>query len=191
MRGNPRKFSWFTWGIFAIVLVAAFAVKVRWQFHVKDNVLVDKNRTILNGISAALSMYYLHFDASPPDGHAAGSRLQDMTGSECLAYYLMTPFRPPDEIASEPDPEMRATMIAASKHGGPFYEAEETYLKDLDDDGHVSLLDALGSQLHYDEAPDPSAYGRQQADETPFVLWSSGVNRSDEKGKGDDVLHWP
>ena len=165
------------------VLVVAFT-------GVRERVLRDKTRTMIRAVDAAMSQYYLHFHVWPPDSHSAASSLNPVEGSECIIYYLTTPFRLDETIMGETDPDKKALMVRSDRDAGPFYDVERKHLKDIDGDTYMSLLDPMGQEFHYDQAPTPADFNDQAVNNHSFNLWSDGANRVDDKGEQDDVTNW-
>ena len=140
---------------------------------------------MIEAVKSAMAQYMLHFHAYPPDDD--GQR----QGSECVVYYLTTPFRTPEVIAelAEVDTDMAARMVPATSSCGPFLVVERMYLKNVDGDGNSSLVDSWGNEFRYEivqetvKGPDREAH----PETVTYRLWSVGANGIDERGKGDDV----
>ena len=159
----------------AAVLIVAY---VRAGSHAREGAA----RTLLASLETGILNYYSKFHVHPPDASGA------MNGSECLAYFLMTEFDTPDEIAAAP-PERRAAMRPADRRCYAMPTGiDRRYLADLDGDGLPSVIDPWGNELVYDEAPNATDYPAEVGvNPAGYYLGSCGPDRRNDRGTGDDV----
>jgi prepilin-type N-terminal cleavage/methylation domain-containing protein len=159
----------------AAVLIVAY---VRAGSHASESAA----RTLIASLETGILNYYSSFHVHPPDSSGA------MTGSECLAHFLMTEFDTPEEIAAAP-PERSPVMRPADRRCYAMPTGiDRRYLADLDGDGFPSIIDPWGSELIYDEAPSAADYPAEVGvNPAGYYLGSCGPDRGNDRGTGDDI----
>jgi len=153
---------------------------------VRKRALKSKTVAQLEAIDAAMSQYYMYFHRYPPDSHAAGTDLEDVSGSECIVYYLRTAFKLGEN--------MPGTSTKPSMDAGPFLEFDKAHIKDDAADGagdtYDSIIDPYGNVWRYDHKPEPADFPQSSINVHSYNLWSHGVDGQDDLGDDDDIANW-
>ncbi|MCK5851541.1 type II secretion system protein [bacterium] len=121
----------------------------------------SKAKSVIQGLEMAIKQYNSDFGIYPDDS-SSKSVINALTGY--------------NEFPDKPDPIYKESP----DWNGPYYSAEKKmFMGGL----NGALLDPWKSEYKFNlEDPQNNHYS--------FDIWSSGPDRKDDKGKGDDVRNW-
>ncbi len=125
--------------VIAIIAVLAAMLLPAVQ-SARAHVQRQLTRTEIGNLALAMELYYIDWDAYPPDSATLGA--DSLNSGECLVFYLANTFRV--------NPVLAAGDIAASRNGGPYYEFPPNRLSDSDFDDYDQFVDRFGLRAGVD-----------------------------------------
>jgi type II secretory pathway pseudopilin PulG len=160
-------------GIILLLMAAIFGIAAK----MRDRAKLSNAKSLIETCQNALESYRMEFRDYPPETTGAYT-----TGAEALAFFLTTTYRKSPSAPGE---------SAATLNVGPFAHFTEEQVKDLNGTGRPVIVDPWYKPVIYKVTTqtDTDVWNttKTRTKKIPMI-YSSGPDRADQGGAGDDIV---